>query len=54
MDEIKWDYEELKRSLLDSASDYDRIVKSMNQDDNTTFTTMESKPTHEAESTSQE
>jgi len=54
MDEIEWDYEELKKSLLDSASDYDRIVKNMNQDDNTTFTTMESKPTHEAESTSEE
>ena len=49
-----WSLEELKKSILDSASDYDRIVKSMNQDDNTTFTTMESKPTHEAESTSQE
>ena len=33
MDEIKWDYEELKRSLLDSASDYDRIVKSMREND---------------------
>jgi len=33
MDEIKWDYEELKRSLLDSASDYDRIVKSMKEND---------------------
>ena len=33
MDEIKWDYEELKRSLLDSAADYDRIVENMNQDD---------------------
>ena len=54
MDEIKWDYEELKRSLLDSAADYDRKVKNMNQDDNTTLTTMESKPTHEAESTSEE
>ena len=33
MDEIKWDYEELKKALLDSASDYDRIVKNMNRDD---------------------
>ena len=33
MDEIKWDYEELKRSLLDSASDYDRIVKRMKEND---------------------
>ena len=49
MDEIKWDYEELKRSLLDSASDYDRIVKSMNQDDNTTF-----KQDNEAEEPSKE
>ena len=54
MDEIKWDYEDLKKALLDSASDYYRIVKSMNKDENTTLTTMESKPTHEAESTSQE
>ena len=33
MDEIEWDYEDLKKALLDSASDYDRIVKSMNRDD---------------------
>ena len=33
MDEIEWDYEELKKSLLDSASDYDRIVKSMREND---------------------
>ena len=33
MDEIEWDYEDLKKALLDSASDYDRIVKNMNQDD---------------------
>ena len=33
MDEIKWDYEELKRSLLDSASDYDRIVGKIKDDD---------------------
>ena len=31
MDEIKWDYEDLKKALLDSASDYDRIVQSMKQ-----------------------
>tara|TARA_R100001463_G_scaffold131026_1_gene190805 strand:+ start:67 stop:231 length:165 start_codon:yes stop_codon:yes gene_type:complete len=42
-EEMKWDLEELKRSLLDSASDYDRIVKNMNEDDNTTFTRMGSK-----------
>ena len=54
MDEIKWDYEELKKALLDSASDYDRIVKNMNANDNATFTRMEPKPTHEAESTSEE
>jgi len=42
-EEIEWDYEELKKSLLDSASDYDRIVKNMSQDDNATFTRMESK-----------
>jgi len=51
---MKWDLEELKKALLDSASDYDRIVKSMNENDNATFTRMESKPTHEAESTSEE
>ena len=33
MDEIKWDYEDLKKALLDSASDYDRIVKSMREND---------------------
>ena len=54
MDEIKWNYEDLKKALLDSAADYDRIVKSMNEDDNATFTRMESKPTHEDESTSEE
>ena len=54
MDEIKWDYEELKKALLDSASDYDRIVKIMIAYVNATFSIMESKPTHEAESTSEE
>ena len=43
MDEIEWDYEDLKKALLDSASDYDRIVKNMNANDNATFTRMESK-----------
>jgi len=43
MEEIKWDYEDLKKALLDSASDYDRIVESMKDDDNTTFTRMGSK-----------
>ena len=33
MDEIEWNYEDLKKALLDSASDYDRIVRNMNQDD---------------------
>ena len=33
MDEIEWDYEDLKKALLDSAKDYDRIVKNMNRDD---------------------
>ena len=33
MEEIKWNYEDLKKALLDSASDYDRIVENMNQDD---------------------
>ena len=33
MDEIEWDYEDLKKALLDSASDYDRIVKSMREND---------------------
>ena len=33
MDEIKWDYEDLKKALLDSASDYDRIVENMNRND---------------------
>ena len=33
MDEIEWDYEDLKKALLDSARDYDRIVKNMNRDD---------------------
>ena len=33
MDEIEWDYEDLKKALLDSAADYDRIVENMNQDD---------------------
>tara|TARA_B100000965_G_scaffold14002_1_gene10493 strand:+ start:142 stop:279 length:138 start_codon:yes stop_codon:yes gene_type:complete len=33
MDEIEWDYEDLKKALLDSASDYDRIIQSMKQND---------------------
>ena len=33
MDEIEWDYEDLKKALLDSASDYDRIVENMNRND---------------------
>ena len=33
MDEIKWKYEDLKKALLDSAADYDRIVENMNNDD---------------------
>ena len=33
MDEIKWDYEDLKKALLDSASDYDRIVKNMKENE---------------------
>ena len=33
MDEIEWDYEDLKKALLDSASDYDRVVKSMREND---------------------
>tara|TARA_B100001113_G_scaffold209813_1_gene172076 strand:- start:704 stop:841 length:138 start_codon:yes stop_codon:yes gene_type:complete len=33
MDEIKWNYEDLKKALLDSAADYDRIVENMNNDD---------------------
>ena len=33
MEEIEWDYEDLKKALLDSASDYDRIVQSMKQND---------------------
>tara|TARA_B100000029_G_scaffold181400_1_gene179079 strand:+ start:780 stop:917 length:138 start_codon:yes stop_codon:yes gene_type:complete len=33
MEEIKWSYEDLKKALLDSASDYDRIVQNMRTDD---------------------
>ena len=33
MDEIEWDYEDLKKALLDSARDYDRIVENMNRND---------------------
>ena len=33
MEEIKWSYEDLKKALLDSASDYDRIVQSMKEND---------------------
>ena len=33
MDEIEWDYEDLKKALLDSASDYDRIVKNMKENE---------------------
>ena len=33
MDEIEWDYEDLKKALLDSASDYDRIVENMKEDE---------------------
>ena len=25
-DEIEWDYEEMKKSILDSADDYDKLV----------------------------
>ena len=54
MDEIEWDYEELKKSLLDSASDYDRILKNMKQDDNTTYTRMEPRQETESEESSKE
>ena len=33
MDEIEWDYEDLKKALLDSDKDYDRIVENMNRND---------------------
>ena len=33
MEEIEWDYEDLKKALLDSAKDYDRIVENMNRND---------------------
>tara|TARA_Y100001970_G_C14098321_1_gene783991 strand:- start:1070 stop:1207 length:138 start_codon:yes stop_codon:yes gene_type:complete len=33
MDEIEWDYEDLKKALLDSARDYDRIIKNMREND---------------------
>ncbi len=29
----EWSLEELKRSIVDSAEDYDRIVNNMNKDD---------------------
>ncbi len=25
-DEIEWDYEEMKKSIMDSADDYDKLV----------------------------
>ncbi len=25
-DEIEWDYEEMKKSILDSAADYDKLI----------------------------
>jgi len=30
---MKWDLEELKKALLDSAADYDRIVENMKEDE---------------------
>ena len=33
MEEIEWDYEDLKKALLDSASDYDRIGQSMKENE---------------------
>ena len=36
MDEIEWDYEDLKKALLDSAADYDRIVRKMDKDNDRT------------------
>ena len=33
MEEIEWDYEDLKKALLDSAADYDRIVKNMKKNE---------------------
>ena len=33
MEEINWSLEDLKKSIVDSASDYDRIVQSMKQND---------------------
>tara|TARA_B100000902_G_scaffold40550_1_gene48158 strand:+ start:239 stop:391 length:153 start_codon:yes stop_codon:yes gene_type:complete len=50
---MKWDLEELKKALLDSAEDYDRIVENMNEDDNATFT-RESKSDHESKKPSEE
>ena len=33
MEEIESDYEDLKKALLDSAADYDRIVKNMKKNE---------------------
>ena len=33
MEEIEWDYEDLEKALLDSAADYDRIVKNMKKNE---------------------
>jgi|TARA_B100001094_G_C18125893_1_gene769443 hypothetical protein len=33
MEEINWSLEDLKKSIVDSASDYDRIVENMKEDE---------------------
>ena len=36
MEYINWSYDELKKALLDSAADYDRIVRKMDKDNDRT------------------
>ena len=36
MEDINWSYDELKKALLDSAADYDRIVRKMDKDNDRT------------------
>jgi|TARA_B100000131_G_scaffold21202_1_gene20570 hypothetical protein len=36
MEDINWDLDALKKSIVDSASEYDRIVRKMDKDNDRT------------------
>tara|TARA_B100000902_G_scaffold322032_1_gene315162 strand:+ start:724 stop:888 length:165 start_codon:yes stop_codon:yes gene_type:complete len=52
-EDIQWSLEDLKKSILDSAEEYDRLLKNGEPNDITTFTRMGSEQT-ETETPSKE